>query len=130
MLAYALGPELTLHVASGEFYSRSTQYGGPALFVLQQRVLGPNPAGSRDIDFMAGYVMTLHRCQTSEHAKKIYIHKPQHNNFFGKRPPKKVHQQNAGNILHFVFEKSKLLLLSTSVSFRKSCYRIVAMAFL
>ena len=30
-----------------------------------------------------------------------------------------VNQQNAGNILNFVFEKSKLLLLPTFVSFHK-----------
>ena len=45
-----------------------------------------------------------------------------------------VNQQNAGNILNFVFEKSKRLLLATFVSFRKLLSRfrfwIVAMVFL
>ena len=43
-----------------------------------------------------------------------------------------VNQQNAGNILNFVFEKSKLFLLLTFVSFRKLLFwfRVVAMVFL
>ena len=47
---------------------------------------------------------------------------------------KMVNQQNAGNILNFVFEKSKLFLLPTFVSFRKLLsrfwFRVVAMVFL
>ena len=36
-----------------------------------------------------------------------------------------VNQQNAGNILNFVFEKSKLLLLPTFVSFGKLLSRFL-----
>ena len=45
-----------------------------------------------------------------------------------------VNHQNAGNILNFVFEKSKLLILPTFVSFRKLLsrfrFRVVAMVFI
>ena len=67
----------------------------------------------------------LHRGQTSEHGdgnkNKLRVRRQTSTlhrvltDFFGKRPEKKVNQQNAGNILNFVFEKSKLLLLPMSL---------------